>query len=694
LNIFSFKSGKEKVKVRVVEKRSVCVTIRKPFKLNGILLSIFVSLLFSGLFSYSVYVFANPPSSPYAPGSTLDPLCTPGSANCTVAPPLYISNNTLDISPSSFSSGNPVRIKYNSSNYATLTVGTNGDLTISTNSSGGGGNINFNSPTSSNATILSNSGILTLGGTLSGDENLNFDFHDYNDKVVVTSGTGVNALDFGSMNLSTTGVLTLGGSTTGTLVTRVSSGAPTQSDTNGSLVVDDTGGRLYFRYGNSWHYIAQTGGFQIPNFETVDPISGEPINEGDFVVGVINKSLDDGALHGVWVRWDTLKQQLLEELALNGGLVTTSTSTVSGEDTQLTNDSSNGSSFSQSVADTNLLSKVTNVLSIIGITIRDGVTNITNLAVDNFQAKTAKIEKLELVDSATGDPYCTWVENGQLKTEKGECGSVDVAVNNTNSNQDTKEALQDAADNAAQNAVDKIDTVIQKKVEEEVRNKLSGEGDIPSENSEGDEASEPSNSEKQPVSENDQNQNDDSLKRSDQITEKPDNLSNSNKQNNQESETEDSDNGNRNSESTPAEPSVIDTLIQDSTSALFDRMNLFIKSLIENSKSLSAGLMDPLKYLIESLSSLTKGGVSKASDNIAHPVASLYEGVGNSSFGEYIWIYNPKGILIEAKSNFLGLPNKSVALQRFMENNISNASANIFLNTMNIKESLFASIYK
>ena len=94
---------------------------------------------------------------------------------------------------------------------------------------------------------------------MSGDENLNFDFHDYNDKVVVTSGTGVNALDFGSMNLSTTGVLTLGGSTTGTLVTRVSSGAPTQSDTNGSLVVDDTGGRLYFRYGNSWHW-KETGG--------------------------------------------------------------------------------------------------------------------------------------------------------------------------------------------------------------------------------------------------------------------------------------------------------------------------------------------------------------------------------------------------------------------------------------------------
>ena len=34
-----------------------------------------------------------------------------------------------------------------------------------------------------------------------------------------------------------------------------------------------------------------------------------------------------------------------------------------------------------------------------------------------------KIKKLEMLDQITGDTYCTWIENGELKKEKGECGS-------------------------------------------------------------------------------------------------------------------------------------------------------------------------------------------------------------------------------------------------------------------------------
>lgn len=663
-----FRSEKEKIKIRVVEKSSVQVTIVKPYKFKGVFLSLFTGLIFSGLFSYGVYVFAlsvpivNQLSSPYSPGATLDPLCSPGTTNCTVYPPLYISNNTLDISPSTFTGGNQLRVKYNSSNYATLTVGTNGDLTVSTNSSGGGGNINFNSASSSNATILSNSGILTLGGTFTGDENLNFDFHDYSDKVVITSGTGVNNIDFGSINLSTTGVLTLGGSTTGTLVTRVSSGAPTQSDTNGSLVVDDAGGRLYFRYGNSWHYIAQTGGFQIPNFETVDPISGEPINQGDFVVGVINESLEDGALHGVWVKWDTLKQQLLQELSIDGGLVIDSTSTVSGEQTQLTTNSTDStqSSFSQSVADTNLLSKVTNVLSIIGITIKNGITNIKNLAVENFQAKTAKIEKLELVDSKTGEAYCTWIEDGILKTEKGECGSVQVAVNSTNTDQATNEKLQSAADKAAQNAVDKIDNVIQQKVEEEVQDQLTGQQDNSSDVSsvESDSSEDSANQ-----SENNQNQETAPLNEESQ-TQLQAEENNSSTENKNESET--------------IQPSSVDSLIENSTSALFDRMSLFMNYIKASGHDLSAGLMEPLKYLIESLFSGMKGTVSGSPMSINKSISGIYYGSSFNSYSEYLWIYNPKGIITEAKTNLT---------------NLSNLSKNIFFSVINLRESL-ASIYR
>ncbi|MFZ2882143.1 MAG: hypothetical protein WA019_03645, partial [Candidatus Moraniibacteriota bacterium] len=58
-------------------------------------------------------------------------------------------------------------------------------------------------------------------------------------------------------------------SATGGIVTRVSAGAPTGSDSSpdGTIIIDSTTGRMYFRYGNTWHYVAQTAGFQIPNYE-------------------------------------------------------------------------------------------------------------------------------------------------------------------------------------------------------------------------------------------------------------------------------------------------------------------------------------------------------------------------------------------------------------------------------------------
>jgi hypothetical protein len=77
--------------------------------------------------------------------------------------------------------------------------------------------------------------------------------------------------------------------------------------TNGTLCIDSAdGGRIYFRYGGGWHYAAQTAGFQIPNI--VNEQSGQNetsgIGVGDFVIGQINQQLGDGALHGLWVKFD------------------------------------------------------------------------------------------------------------------------------------------------------------------------------------------------------------------------------------------------------------------------------------------------------------------------------------------------------------------------------------------------------
>lgn len=86
------------------------------------------------------------------------------------------------------------------------------------------------------------------------------------------------------------------------IVTKVSAGVCSDStfttDTDGLVCIDSTNGRLYFRYSGAWHYAAQTAGFQIPNHET------EGLAVGDLVIGKLNERLQDGALHGLWVKLD------------------------------------------------------------------------------------------------------------------------------------------------------------------------------------------------------------------------------------------------------------------------------------------------------------------------------------------------------------------------------------------------------
>ena len=54
-----------------------------------------------------------------------------------------------------------------------------------------------------------------------------------------------------------------------------------------------------------------------------------------------------------------------------------------------------------------------------GLTIENGIAFLKEITVDKFTAKTARLEKIEMVDKATGEIYCTWVENGEWIKEKG-----------------------------------------------------------------------------------------------------------------------------------------------------------------------------------------------------------------------------------------------------------------------------------
>jgi len=52
---------------------------------------------------------------------------------------------------------------------------------------------------------------------------------------------------------------------------------------------------------------------------------------------------------------------------------------------------------------------------------------------DKISVKTARIEKLEMVDKANGQIYCTWIENGEWVKVQGECQDTLINTDNPSS---------------------------------------------------------------------------------------------------------------------------------------------------------------------------------------------------------------------------------------------------------------------
>ncbi len=95
--------------------------------------------------------------------------------------------------------------------------------------------------------------------------------------------------------------------TAGGLSTFVKAGAVSDSDfpapaVDGTMALDSTDGRLYFRSGGGWHYVAQSAGFQIPSteafsfdFAAQSFNTGLPLQDGDFLIPFVEKHMGDGA---------------------------------------------------------------------------------------------------------------------------------------------------------------------------------------------------------------------------------------------------------------------------------------------------------------------------------------------------------------------------------------------------------------
>jgi hypothetical protein len=70
---------------------------------------------------------------------------------------------------------------------------------------------------------------------------------------------------------------------------------------------------------------------------------------------------------------------------------------------------------------------VKNALYQLGLFIENGIAKVKELVADKIFAKKAKVEKLEMVDKATGDTYCIWIENGEWIKQRGDCDSINSA---------------------------------------------------------------------------------------------------------------------------------------------------------------------------------------------------------------------------------------------------------------------------
>ena len=71
-------------------------------------------------------------------------------------------------------------------------------------------------------------------------------------------------------------------------------------------------------------------------------------------------------------------------------------------------------------------SSISQALTNLGMSIIDGAATLKEIIADKLIVKTARIDKLEMVDSTTGEVYCTRIANGEWQKTKGECGSAEI----------------------------------------------------------------------------------------------------------------------------------------------------------------------------------------------------------------------------------------------------------------------------
>jgi hypothetical protein len=102
------------------------------------------------------------------------------------------------------------------------------------------------------------------------------------------------------------------------------------------------------------------------------------------------------------------------------------------------------------------------VLEKLGLLIENGVAKIEKIFAKEIMVEKIKSEEIEttrikIKDKATGEIYCLWIENGELRKEKGNC-EVLISQPKTDNLQEKTENLQETTDNLQQNSKDQNQT--------------------------------------------------------------------------------------------------------------------------------------------------------------------------------------------------------------------------------------------
>jgi hypothetical protein len=130
----------------------------------------------------------------------------------------------------------------------------------------------------------------------------------------------------------------IGGVGTKVVAGAVTDGSFASTPFDGLTAVDSTTGRIYYRYGGAWHYVAQTGGFQIPKYEVspANQLSDTALAEaaralpyehsnhpqylttkmqpGELLVPYADSYMPDGSVHGLYARFDDVKVMMFAEI--------------------------------------------------------------------------------------------------------------------------------------------------------------------------------------------------------------------------------------------------------------------------------------------------------------------------------------------------------------------------------------------